>query len=332
MAVVIKCRTVARAADLQSKRLIIVAGKGGVGRSTVSAALGVALAKQGKRVLVYQASAKDRLSQMLGGPKVAEHIVCLGENLWAVNTNPSAALHEYGLMVLKYETIYRLVFENSVVRYLLRAIPGLDDYAVIGKMWWHTTEEEDGEPRWDTVIFDAPATGHLVTMLKIPQVILEAVPEGPLVKDAKKVHALLHDPARTAVVLTTLAEEMPTCEALELHAKIRGDLQMNVSHLVVNQLYPDRFAHEGIPARVLDALPDEVEPGRFPSLAVLLERARTLRTRRAINDRYLARLGTEAELPLVRLPFLFRPTLGKNDIEKLATLLAEQAMALGKAA
>lgn len=328
----LKCGTVVAPGDLSNKRVVIVAGKGGVGRSTVSAALGVALARQGKRVLVYQASAKDRLSQMLAGPLVGENVVRLRDKLWAINTNPGAALHEYGLMVLKYETIYRLVFENKVVRYLLRAIPGLDDYAIIGKLWWHTTEEEDGEPRWDTLIFDAPATGHLVTMLKIPQVILEAVPEGPLVRDAKKVHALLHDPTRTTVVLTTLAEEMPTCEALELHAKLQGDLCMNVSHLVVNQLYPDRFAQGSIPERVLDALLVDRASADGAGLAEVCKRAETLRARRHINDRYLGRLQAEVRLPLTRLPFLFRPALGPRDIDCLATLLEEQAMALGKAA
>src|SRR5688572_30317722 len=85
--------------DLESKRLVIVLGKGGVGRTTVAAALAARMASRGKRTLLYQANAKERLVALLGGPPASESIVRVRENLWALNTNPHAALHEYGVMV-----------------------------------------------------------------------------------------------------------------------------------------------------------------------------------------------------------------------------------------
>ena len=192
----------APAPNLYDKRLLIVVGKGGVGRTTVAAALAASLARRGRQTLLYQANAKEKLSQLFRGPRVGQEIVQLRENLYAVNTNPNAALHEYGLMVLRFETIYRMVFENKVARNLLRAIPGLDDYSIVGKLWYHTTEERSpGVPRWDSIVFDAPATGHAASMLRIPRVILDAVPEGPLTRDAVKVRALLEDRERTAAVL-----------------------------------------------------------------------------------------------------------------------------------
>src|SRR6185369_6757696 len=115
-----------------------------------------------------------------------------------------------------------MVFENRVTKAFLRAIPGLDDYSLIGKAWFHVEEEKRGKPVWDTVVFDMPASGHSVSMLRIPWVIIDTVPEGPLTRDARTVRQLLCDPARTSVVLVTLAEEMPVNEAIELESKLGG--------------------------------------------------------------------------------------------------------------
>jgi len=298
-------------------------GKGGVGRTTVSAAIGAALARRGRKTLLFQSNARKQLAQILGGPPVGEAVVPMRDHLWAVRTNPNAALHEYGLMVLRYETIYRMVLENKVAKSLVRAIPGVDDYSIVGKCWWHTTEKEpDGRPRWDTVVFDGPATGHAVTMLRIPRAILSAVPEGPLTRDAVKVRELLEDPARCAVVLVTLAEEMPTNETVELAARLR-ELDLHPSWLVVNQLYPDRFPRGSATGRVLEAA---LAGGAAddPGLAPLVRPARTLAIRRALNERYLGRLRAELGLPEVDLPILFAPVIGPAEIETLSSLL-EQA-------
>jgi anion-transporting ArsA/GET3 family ATPase len=258
---------------------------------------------------------------------VSEELSQLRENLWGVNTNPTAALHEYGLMVLRYETVYRLVMENQVARRLLRAVPGLDDYSIVGKMWFHTTEElPSGQPRWDTIVFDAPATGHARTMFKIPRAILEAVPQGPLTRDATKVQALLEDPARTAVILVTLAEEMPANEAIELAAKLKDDLRMPLTHVIVNQLWPDRF-QSGTPTRVLDALIGENGAADDPALAPLVAGARTARSRRQVNDRYLTRLTQQIAAPQIRLPLLFTPTLGPKELATLQDELEAQLAA-----
>jgi anion-transporting ArsA/GET3 family ATPase len=312
-------------AGLFDKRVILVLGKGGVGRSTVTAAIGKALARGGRRTLIFQANAKDRLARLMGVPAIGEQIVPIGDKLWGLNTNPAAALHEYGLMVLRYETVYRLVMENAVAKRLVRAIPGLDDYAVVGKLWWHTTEMDGDRPRWDTIVFDAPATGHALTMFKIPRAILEAVPQGPLTRDAVKVRELLEDPARTSAVVVTLAEEMPTNEAVELATRVDQELGIHVSHLVVNQLYPDRFFGGGMPSRVLDALISDGGGGRDDAeLAPLVAIARTARSRRQLNERYLARLQAEVKAPQARLPMLFTPEVGPAEVDALSATLEQQ--------
>src|SRR5882672_3269019 len=167
-------------ASLLERRFIVLSGKGGVGRTTVAAALARAAADAGKRVLVAQASAADRLGRLFGrfGP-VGTDVVTLTPGIDAVNMTPQSALHEYGLMVLRSELVTRAVFENRAVRGFLGAIPGLDAYAMLGKAWWHTTEMSATSgaargPRYDLVIFDGPASGHATLTLRIPGAILAA--------------------------------------------------------------------------------------------------------------------------------------------------------------
>src|SRR5438067_6588764 len=130
--------------EVLDRRLILVVGKGGVGRSTVAAAIAGRLAEQGKRTLLFETNANDRFGAYFDRPPVGAEVTELAPNLFAVNTNPAAALAEYGMMVLKFKSIYEMVFENRVTRAFLRAVPGLDDYALLGKAWFHTTEEKRG--------------------------------------------------------------------------------------------------------------------------------------------------------------------------------------------
>ena len=187
-----------------------------------------------------------------------------------------------------------MVFENRVTKAFLRAIPGLDDYALLGKAWFHTTEEKRGKPVWDTVVFDMPASGHSFSMLRVPWVIVDTVPEGPLTRDARTVKELLTDPARTAAVLVTLAEEMPVNEAIELEAKL------------------DRARHRAAAAgRATRSIPITsrrarrsracstrcvARSGARPSpLAEVAAHASLSRDRRALNARYLAELAHARE-------------------------------------
>jgi len=301
------------------RRLILVVGKGGVGRSTVAAAIAGACAAQGKRTLLYETNANDRFGPYFGKPAVGDHPSELAPNLWAVNATPASALAEYGMMILRFKSVYEMVFENRVSRAFLRAIPGLDDYALLGKVWFHTTEEKRGKPAWDTVVFDMPASGHSVSMLQLPGVILETVPEGPLTRDARTIKALLCDPARTSAVLVTLAEEMPVNEAIELEGKLTA-MGIVPQHVIANQVFPRHFAPGTPVARVLDAL--VAEPAGLPSpLAEVTAHAGLGRDRRALNERYLAELHRRAATKVGELPMLFRPTLGPAEVKQLGDKL-----------
>jgi anion-transporting ArsA/GET3 family ATPase len=312
--------------DVLEKRLILVVGKGGVGRSTVAASLAAAAARRGKRTLLYQYNANDRYGGFFGTQPVGEEIARLRENLYAVNTNPSAALREYGLMVLRFKRVYNIVFENRITRYFLRAIPGLDDYSILGKCWYHTTEtDRGGAPVWDTIVFDMAASGHSLSMLKIPWVILQTVPEGPLTRDAHSVQDLLLDRSRTSLVLVTLAEEMPSNEAHELSESLRSELGLEIDRLVVNQVYPDRF-RDGSPERaVLEKLATAQAPPA--DLTAVARHAEVARDRRDLNGRYLEQLRSAIPAPQSELPLLFVPSLGPPEIEELSRRIESDLVA-----
>ncbi|MDX2090037.1 MAG: ArsA family ATPase [Kofleriaceae bacterium] len=303
---------------MSDRRLILVTGKGGVGRSTVAAALAGQLAQQGKRVLLFETNANDRFGDYFDKPAVGTDIVQLAPNLAAVNATPASALAEYGLMILKLKTVYEMVFENRVTRAFLRAIPGLDDYSLLGKAWFHTTEEKRGKPVWDTVVFDMPASGHSFSMLKIPQVIIETVPEGPLTRDARTMKQLLTDPTRTSAVVVTLAEEMPVNEAIELEGKLSG-LGIVPQQIVVNQVAPDHFPHDMPVSRVLDTLLT-VENLDSP-LREVTSHASLLRDRRTLNAHYLTELAKRAKAPIVELPLLFAQSLTPAHVRALGDRL-----------
>lgn len=297
------------------KRFLIVVGKGGVGRTTVAAALARAAGRAGKRVLLAQTNAPERLGQLLGTPTpIGADVTVIDERLSAVNMSPKQALHEYGVLLLRYEPLYRAVFENKPMRSFLGAFPGLDYWTMLGKAWWHTTEQENGRLKYDVVILDGPASGHATAMLRIPDAVMSAMPKGPLARDAGQARALLSDPARTTAVLVTLPEELPARETMILAADLR-DLRIPTGPLVVNSMPPADAADPTV-AKVLDAA-----GAAPPELASLLTPVATLAARRRDADRIVESLDRDLGLPMIELPRLPTGDLRPEHIESLADLL-----------
>lgn len=304
--------------SLFDKRLVLVLGKGGVGRSTVAAAIAGRCAAAGRKTLLYETNANDRFGNYFDKPPVGTQLAPLAPNLWAINATPASALEEYGLMVLRWKSVYEMVFENRVTKAFLRAIPGLDDYALLGKMWFHTTESKWGRPVWDTVVFDMPASGHSASMLRVPSVIVDTVPEGPLTRDARSVRELLTDRELTAAVVVTLAEEMPVNEAFELEAKLTG-LQIAPQYLIANQVFPDHFPANSALSRVLDAV--IADPTTGSPLVEAARHAALSRDRRRLNAHYLTELARRATTPILELPMVFAERLGPDHIAALGNQL-----------
>jgi hypothetical protein len=286
-----------------------------VGKSTVSAALAVLAARAGKRVLVCEVNARERIAPLLGAPPAGVQIREARPGLFTVNVTPSEAMREYGIMVLKFRTIYDAVFENRLVRHFLRVIPSLAELVMLGKILHEATAETRGRPNWDVVIVDAPATGHAVQLLRVPAALLDTVPAGPLRGDAEWMQALLLDPARTALGIVTLPEEMPVNEAIDLDAQVRGVLGIPRAAMFVNAMPEARFTHDEV-ARLegLAAAPPPLGP------AATAARLQALRAEQA--QRYLARARAAIDLPTTVLPLLPVAEWDAAAIERIADALA----------
>ncbi|AKU97539.1 Arsenical pump-driving ATPase [Labilithrix luteola] len=304
-------------APLETKRFLIVTGKGGVGKTTVCAAEALALAQKGKRVLVCMCNAKERLSTMLGSAPIGHEITPVAQNVWAVNMDPESALQEYGQMALHSKTLFKLLFDNKYVRTFFRAVPGMQEWTMLGKAWWHTTEtRSDGSNVYDVVILDAPATGHGLDMLRVPKVILDVVPPGLLRRDAERAWNLFRDPENCAVVLVTLPEEMPTSETIELARAINVELELPIGKIVVNGVLPPLFSPEERTA--LEAVTPTTSTSA-PEVAVRVARARSMRER--VQAESLERLSVELPISPSFLPQLFQDAATPAAIRELAKRL-----------
>jgi anion-transporting ArsA/GET3 family ATPase len=288
--------------SLDALRFIYVTGKGGVGKSTATAALARAMAARGRRVLVCMTNSKERLSGMLGSPPIGHEIVSAAPNIDAVNMEPRKCLEEYGVMILKVKALYKALFENRYVDSFFRAVPGLYEWSMLGKAWYHTTELLSGKTsddidapyadgwKYETVIVDGPATGHGLDMLRVPRVLLDVAPAGPMRKEAERAWRLFQDPSHAGVVMVTLPEEMPANETLELAEGVR-EMNLPIPRLVVNGLLPPLFQQE----QRAQLLSRELSGG--------LGAAHARASRELIQEEALAKLAT-LKLPTSYLPFL----------------------------
>jgi anion-transporting ArsA/GET3 family ATPase len=302
---------------LADKRFVLVTGKGGVGKTTLCAAEALALSAKGKRVLVAMCNAKERLSTMLGSPPIGPRVAQVADNVWAVNMRPDEALEEYGTLVFHSRALYRALFDNRYVRAFLRAVPGMQEWSMLGKAWWHTTETlPDGSFKYDVVLLDAPATGHGLDMLRVPKVILEVVPPGLLRRDAERAMALFQDPTTCAVVLVTLPEEMPTTETIEL-ARALQELRLPIGRVVVNGVLPPLFSKEE--RVVLEHVGGSFELRTRGDAAIVAGRHRA--TRERVQAESLARLSSELPIAATFLPLLMEDAARPDAIRWLAKRL-----------
>ncbi len=290
-------------------------GKGGVGKSTVSAALALLAARAGKRVLVCEVNAQERVAPLLGAPPSGSAVREVLPGISTVDVTPHDAMREYGLLVLRFRTIYDAVFENRLVRYFLRVVPSLAELVMLGKILHEAKAEERGRPRWDLVVVDAPATGHAVQLLRVPSALVDTIPGGPLRHDAEWMEAMLLDQARTSLAIVTLPEEMPVNEAIELDAQVRSVLGIHRGALFVNAMPAPRFSAEET-ARLGPLA------GAAPPLGPAAQAARLQAIRAEQAQRYLERARAALDLPATVIPLLPNVAWGRDAVEAVADAIA----------
>ena len=268
-------------------RVLLVLGKGGVGRTAVTAVIARAAASDGLRVLVIGLDGRPTLGELCRGSDVTVRMVSAG-----------SALEDY-LLDQGFGGFARRLAESGIIEVVGAAAPGIHDLVVLGKV-----KQFANEGRWDLIVVDAPAAGHATSMLTSVDGLLDIVDGGPIREQALAVRAVLRDPARAAAVLVTLPETTPVNESLELAAVTREVVGVSVAAGVISSVEP-----------VLDLPDPTVDDG---PLGAVIERGRaTAAVARDAIERFTA--GIDA--PVARLPRLPVAGVDADDAELLATVL-----------
>jgi anion-transporting ArsA/GET3 family ATPase len=299
-----------------TSRLLVVAGKGGVGKTTVTAALASAAARAGVRVLVIEVEGKSGLVGLLGGEgDLGYDEVTFASGLGpggrgelrARTITPSNALIDYfdehGMRRLSHR-----LARSGVLDIVATAAPGIDDILVLGKV-----KQLERQAAAELILLDAPAAGHAITFLQSANGLLDTVDVGPINTQARDVAAMLADPTRTQVLLVTLPEETPVNELIETAFALEDRVGVSLGPVVVNGLYPE-----------IECLSADGEVGVAvpPDDQAALRAAAEFRLDRlALQREQVARLADRLPLPQIPLPFLFTAGLTPADVDTVAAAL-----------
>ncbi len=306
--------------SLLDRNLLYVTGKGGVGKSTVAAALGLAAAARGRRTIVCEVGAQERMSRFFRREGVGGQELELRENLWGVSIDPQAALREWLGTQLGSQRLTRALADARAFQYFVAAAPGARELVTITKVW-----ELAQQRRWDkksagyeVVVVDAPASGHGIGMLRTPRTFGDIARVGPIRTQSDRVWELLTDPRRTGYVAVATAAEMPVSETIELQGRLHRAIGRPLEAVVVNGVYPQRFSGDE-----LERL--ESVAGRDGTLGrAALASARSQSTRHRVQQSQLRRLRRDAEGTVATLPFLFQPELDLAAVEELGRELGRK--------
>ena len=303
------------------RRVIFVTGKGGVGKSTVCASLALAAADRGRRVVVCEIGDQVKVPRLLGSDKTvaAGAELELGGGIWATAIDPQAALREWLGMQLGSRALVSALTRSGAFQYFVAAAPGARELVTMTKAWELSQDDRwrKGAGGFDTVVIDAPASGHGIALIKTPRTFGDIAKVGPIRKQTDRVWATLSDPAQFALLAVTTPAEMPVTETLELGGRLRAEVGLSLTAIVCNAVLPSRFS-------VDDAARCEIAAGNGlpPEAQAALRAARSERARARGQHAQLARLKRGADAPVLTLPFLPVTELGRAELEHLAGRVA----------
>jgi anion-transporting ArsA/GET3 family ATPase len=297
---------------LFEKRLVFVTGKGGVGKTTIALALGLAAARRGLRTIVCEVAHQERFSRLMGREGVGYEETEIADHLNAISLDQQHTLEEWVTYQLPSRTLAGMLYRNGIFQHLTSAAPGIKELVTIGKIWELSQvhrKSKDARP-YDFVVVDSPATGHGLGMLRAPRTFGDIARVGPVRHQADAIHKFIVS-NKTGVLAVALPEEMPVNETLEYAEeldKFRGPLDV----VVVNGLYPARFTEEEIAS--LDGY-------HGPAVRAAVTEYRRYRAQVEELERLKGGVG---DVPLASLPFLFAPELRLEEVEQLSHDLEEQ--------
>ena len=313
--------------DLLSRRLLFVTGKGGVGKTTVAAALGLLAAEQGKRTLVCEVEPKGDLSVAYECGPTPFQGRKVSPGLTAMSMDTEASLREYLKLIARVPVIGRIGPVASAFDFVATAAPGIREILTIGKLCY-----EVREGHYDLVVVDASATGQVVGQLAAPTGINELVKVGIVRNQTGWMLDILRNPATTGAVIVTTPEEMPVSEAVDLASRLHEETPVKLACVIANRVLPELFGRReeavfdtvGAP-RTLTRLAEDLGSDDTAVRAVF-SAARLAVTIRRDGAAHLERLraGIDESVPLLYLPYLFGRAHGVRAIRQVAASLGEE--------
>jgi anion-transporting ArsA/GET3 family ATPase len=313
-------------ASILERKLVVIAGKGGVGKTTIAAALGLAAAERGLRTIVVELGDQRRLGTLLAGaspgdgrpPQPADEGAETGlvENLWSITIDPDRALLEW-LQALGGRVPGRVLAGSGTFQYFAAAAPGAKELVSMVKIWELTLKERwrRRAGRYDLVVLDAPATGHALGLLHSPQTFGAIARVGPIFGQAQRVRELLEDEAQTGYLAVTQPTEMAIGETLDLREGLRAQLGVELDATIVNATLPHRFERSEL-ARIA-----RLDGGGVKRSAMLAAHTAHERARLQLNQ--IARLRRHG-VAVHTVPFVFAPALDLDAVRRIGRRLAER--------
>ncbi|HTA13608.1 MAG TPA: ArsA family ATPase [Solirubrobacteraceae bacterium] len=315
-------------ASLLERKLIVVTGKGGAGKTTVASALGLLAARRGLRTIVVELGDQHRLPALFdhSRPPQSGAEIELEANLWGTSIDPDRALLEW-LRTVGGRISVRMLAASSTFHYFAAAAPGAKELVSMIKVLELCESERQGKDResYDLVVLDAPATGHALAMLRSPQTFAAIVKVGPLAERARDVRRLLGDPLRTAFLAVAQGTEMAITETLELEEGLRRDLDRDLDAVVVNSTVPRRFTREEL-RRISIATGDgalaELNRGA-PLVQAAVCMAHTAYERSRVQQSQIARLRRQrfargSPPSVLTVPLAFKAKLDLSAVRTIA--------------
>jgi anion-transporting ArsA/GET3 family ATPase len=315
------------APDLLGRRLLFFTGKGGVGKSTVTAATALLAADRGQRVLVVEADAKGAIPGHFEQPTVGFEPREVYPGVCAMEMRTEDSLKEYLKLNLRVPVLGRLGPLARVLDFVATAAPGVKEILTVGKVCWEVRESIEGRADWDLVVVDAAATGHIIGQLDAPRAIQELVSVGMVREQTDWMVELLSDASVTGLNIVATPEEMPVNETIELVERARAELTVPLGAVVVNRVLPELFTHAD--EETFEVLRGD-EAGAVLTKRVgtgstaVLDAARLAVSLRRTRVAHLAELRQAVELPMLYLPYLFVRDQGLRVTKMVADSIAQE--------